>query len=203
MTESLPVPDVADAVGGTSLPPALQSPLIVDRESSVDAPTPRERETLWMEAALDAGDLASVPLAELRVLANRMFRLLDTDHPPQQAAERYAALVTEIEDRARRAAARADIREVFKDSPFNSRFELYFDGHLAAYIRYSMLGGRLTLRALVEKAGFEGRGLGVVLMRRAMLNAHKRRLSVVPGCPSAQAFLEQNPQYRTLARTSD
>jgi predicted GNAT family acetyltransferase len=132
-----------------------------------------------------------------------MFRLLDTDGPPLLATERYAALVDEIEDRARRVAFRASPREVFKDPAFNSRFELSFDGRLAAYIRYTMVGGRLTLRALVETAGFEGQGRGRVLMRRAMLNAHKRRFSVVPGCAPAEAFLERNPQYRTLARTAD
>lgn len=57
-------------------------------------------------------------------------------------------------------------------------------------------------RALVETAGFEGQGLGRVLMRRAMLSAHKRRLSVVPGCAPAEAFLERNPQYRTLVPTA-
>ena len=185
--------------------PTLTEPPLTGSFSgpSPEAPTTREREAQWMEAALDAGDLKAVPPAELRILANRMFRLLDTDGPPPQAAERYAALVEEIEDRSRRIATRTASREVFTDSGFNSRFELYSDGHLAAYLRYSMLDGRLTLRALVEKAGFEGRGLGRVLIRGAMLNAHRRRLSVVPGCASAQAFLEQNPQYRTLARTTD
>jgi predicted GNAT family acetyltransferase len=204
MTESFPVPDVTDTIGRASFPSAPEPLIAAGPGSFPEAPpTTRQREIQWMEAALDTGDLTAVPLAELRILANRMFRLLDTDHPPLQAGERYAALVAEIEDRSSRAAAGTDVREVFKDSAFNSRFELYFDGRLAAYIRYSMLGGSLTLRALVEKTGFEGRGLGGVIMRRAMLNAHKRRLSVVPGCPSAEAFLEQNPQYRTLARTTD
>ncbi|WDF33032.1 N-acetyltransferase [Arthrobacter agilis] len=171
--------------------------------SSAAPLTKREREAQWMSAALDMPDLTAVSLADLRVLANRMFRILDSDRPPLQASERYAAAIDEIEDRSRRIAARGDgpgLREVFKDSGFTSRFELYFDGSLAAYLRYSMLGGQLTLRALVEKPGFEGRGLGRVLLRHAMLNAHKRRLSVVPGCAPAQAFIEQNPQYRLLAR---
>lgn len=209
MTEPSTVPDVTSTTGGTSLhsvsglihTDTIPAP---DRGPSTDVPlTKREREAQWMGAALETPDLSAVPLAELRVLANRMFRMLDSDHPPLQAGERYAAAVEEIEERSRRIAARGEaggIREVFKDSGFNSRFELYFDGSLAAYIRYSMLGGQLTLRALVEKPGFEDRGLGPVLMRHAMLNAHKRRLSVVAGCPSAQAFVEQNPQYRTLAR---
>lgn len=176
---------------------------LVDSESQVVPPTQREREAQWMEDALGDTDLTCVSLVDLRVIANRMFRLLDADFPPLHASERYSAAVAEIEARAARVASRGTGRpgrEVFKDSMFNSRFELYYDGSLAAYIRYSMLGGQLTLRALIEKPGFERRGLGPVLLHHAMLNAHKRRLSVVPGCSPAQQFLEQNPQYRTLAR---
>lgn len=206
MTELLIDPDTACTTGGLPVSPPADHPVAgfdPDPGTSADVPpTKREREAQWMEAALDATDLTSVPLAELRVLANRMFRLLDSEHPPMHASDRYSAAVSEIESRARRSAAPGGpgSRDVFKDSPYNSRFELYLDGSLAAYIKYSLLGGHLTLRAVVELPGFEGRGLERVLMRRAMLNAHKRRLTVVPACASAYTFLDRNPQYRTLAR---
>lgn len=166
-------------------------------------PTKREREALSMASVLDGGDLAVVPLAELRVLANAMFRSLDTDAPPRWASERYGAVVDEIERRMGRIAAQrgASVRRVFRDSPVGSRFELYFDGYLAAYLRYSIRAGRLTLRAVVENAGFEGRGLERVLMRGAMLDAHRRRIDVIPGCAPAREFLERNPQYLALARS--
>jgi predicted GNAT family acetyltransferase len=166
-------------------------------------PTKREREAGWMRSALGLQDLTQVPIEELRVVANRMFRLLDTDRPPLDAEERYIAVVAEIEARMRQLPAPSPVqkyRPVFKDSAFGSRFELFLDGSLAAYIRYALVGSQLTLRVFVESSGFEGRGLAPVLMRYAMLHAHKRRLGVIPGCTAAQAFLEQNPQYRTLAR---
>ena len=166
-------------------------------------PTKREREAAWMRAALEVQDLTEMPIEELRVLADRMFRLLDSARPPLDADERYTAAVTEIEARARQQAARTlgdRHRQVFKDSAFGSRLELFLDGSLAAYIRYTLVGSRLTLRIFVESPGFEGRGLAPVLMRHAMLHAHKRRLSVIPGCAAAHTFLEQNPQYRALAR---
>ena len=158
-----------------------------------------------MQAALEASDLTSVPTAELRVVANRMYLLMDADRPPHGAAERYEAVIDEIETRiaqARRPGAAARSREVFKDSAYNSRFELYCDGMLAAYIRYSIQKGELVLRTLVEKPEFEGRGLWQGLVREAMLNAHKRRLSVRPGCPAAHAFLHQHPQYLALTRSA-
>lgn len=203
MTELSTAPTVASPGSGPGLHVVPDSPASLESDPAVVAPpTKREREALWMGEALDAFDLSAMSLADLRVMANRMFRLLDADRPPLQAGERYQAAVAEIRSRARRVAARggAPSREVFNDSPCTSRFELFIDGSLAAYLRYSMLGGQLTLRALVEKPGFEDRGLGRVLLRRAMLNAHKRRLAVVAGCASARAFLEQNPQYLTLAR---
>ena len=206
MTESPTGPDVTSATGGIAvhaLPPGPALP----EDPAADAvvpPTKREREAQWMEDAT-ASDVGTASLADLRGLANRMFRLLDTAFPPEQAVERYAAAVGEIERRARRVAVRGDTaitREVFKDSAFGSRFELFVDGGLAAYLDYSMLGGRLTLQALVEMPGFEQRGVGRLLMRRAVLSAHRRRLDLVAGCAAARDFLRQNPQYLTLGRTS-
>ncbi len=199
------LPDASGMTGSPSLHAVPEPTIPRDEDSTFDAPpTKRERETQWMESALDAFDLTVVPLADLRTMANQMFRLLDSSSPPLRAGERYAAAVAEIEDRSRHMAAgggAAPPRQVFTDSAMSARFELFMDGCLAAYVRYSLLDGRLTLRALVEKPGFEGRGLGWALMRQAMLNAHKRRLDVVPGCIAARAFLEHNPQYRMLARS--
>lgn len=193
------LPDLADQ-GSESA--ALER---VDAESPSAPPTKREREAEWMRLALEIRDMSELPMSDLRVLADRMFRLLDSDHPPFNADERYAAAVAEIKDRSRQRSAQgpaAARREVFKDSAFGSRFELFLDGRLAAYLRYALVGGQLTLRVFVEMPGFEGSGLGPVLMRHAMLHAHKRRLSVVPGCEAALTFLSRNPQYRALARVT-
>ncbi|WP_043441551.1 GNAT family N-acetyltransferase [Arthrobacter sp. L77] len=206
MTEPSTVSDITSAADGPALHILPTLPTVADGPDPdvVVPPTKREREAHWMEdaAALDVGTASP---ADLRGLANRMFRLLDAAFPPDQAGERYAAAVGEIERRARRVAAHPDTtisRGVVKDSAFGSRFELFVDGGLAAYLEYSMLGGQLTLRALVGMPGCEQRGLGRVLMRHAVLSAHKRRLDLVAGCEAARLFLQQNPQYRTLARTS-
>jgi predicted GNAT family acetyltransferase len=166
-------------------------------------PTNRERDTEWVDAALDVVELTGVPMAELRIMANRMYRLMDTDRPPRWAGERYEAVVEEIESRSERTrrSGAAPSRQVFKDSAYNSRFEVYRDGLLAAYIRYSLHKGEMTLLTLVEKSEFEGSGLWQNLIRQAMLNAHKRRLNVIPGCPAAHAFLQQYPQYLALTRS--
>jgi predicted GNAT family acetyltransferase len=178
-------------------------PALLPASSDDAPPTQREREALSMASVLDGGDPALVPLAELRILANATFRSLDSDAPPRWALERYGAVVDEIERRMRRIATQrgAPARGVFRDSPVGSRFELYFDGCLVAYLRYSIRAGRLTLRAVVENPGFEGKGLGRVLIRGAMLDAHRRRIDVITECVPAQEFLQRNPQYLALARS--
>lgn len=206
MTEPSTVPVATGVPGDAALRAVAPGQARTDDPAgdAVAPPTKREREQQWLAHAT-ALDIGTASLDDLRTLANRMFRLLDDAFPPEQARERYAAAVGEIERRARRAEARAATpasREVFKDSAFASRFELFVDGSLAAYLEYSMVGGLLTLRALVEMPGFERRGLGRVLMGRAVLSAHKRRLDLVAGCTAARLFLQQNPRYRALARTS-
>ncbi|MHA7284052.1 GNAT family N-acetyltransferase [Arthrobacter sp. TMS2-4] len=205
MTEPSTVPEAAGAArdpGLRDLPPG-QAGTDAPGVDAVVPPMQRGREAQWLADA-EALDVGTASLADLRSLATRMFRLLDDAFPPEQARERYAAAVGEIERRARRAAARADTpvsREVFKDSAFASRFELFVDGRLAAYLEYSLVDGRLTLRAVVEVPGFERRGLDQALLGRAVLSAHKRRLDLVAGCTAARLFLQQNPRYRALART--
>lgn len=204
MTEPSPGAAVTGTAGGGALH-ALPSEPAFTGDPGVDAvvpPTKREREAQWLADA--AGfDVGTATLAELRGLADRMFRLVDDAFPPDQARERYAAAVGEIERRARRDARTGTSvsREVFKDSVLGSRFELFVDGGLAAYLEYALAGGRLTLQALVELPGSERRGLGGALVRHAVLSAHKRRLDLVAGCSAARRFLQENPQYRTLART--
>ncbi|TKV26131.1 N-acetyltransferase [Arthrobacter sp. NamB2] len=131
-----------------------------------------------------------------------MYRLLDTEHPPVYAKERYSSFAEELDKRSA-AIAEQDApsagRPVFADSRFSSRFELFLDGWLAAFVKYSMSGDRLRLIELIEKIGFEGRGFDRVLLRRIMVDAHKRRLSIVPDCPAAAAFLFENPQYTAFA----
>ncbi|THJ68532.1 N-acetyltransferase [Arthrobacter echini] len=200
MTEPVIVLDTAtaDVQADQELTPAH----LENTSPATVPPTRREREAQWLACAVRAEDLTAMSLADLRIMATRMFRLLDTDDPPIKAHERYLAAVEEIEARVRREPEVDDGRDrtVFKDSAFTSRFELYLDGYLTTYLRYLIVGGQLTLRSLVEKPGFEDKGFDRLLVRHALLNAHRRRLSVVAACPEAQTFLEQNPQYRTLAR---
>lgn len=144
--------------------------------------------------------VADLPTRQVRILINQTYRLLDSDHPPAGTAQQYALLAEELEARAERAArpmpGRA--REAFRDAPLYRRFELIIDGTVAAYLRYDLVGGRLFLLDAVVKAGHYTEGIDRTLMHHVLLNAHKRRLRVIPRSVVARRFLAENPRYQAL-----
>jgi predicted GNAT family acetyltransferase len=173
-----------------------------DKQAADTGSTRQERDLAALEDALASESFESLSTRELRVLANAMYRLTDSDHPPTGASERYDSIIDELEHRIQHAGERDPFRyqkESFRDNAMRSRFELYVDGRIAAYLKYSMHGGQINLVDGAEHVGFRDQGLDMTLMRNVMLNAHKRRLSIVPQCPMAFSFLADNPQYRTLA----
>lgn len=185
-----------------------QFPQIVDRPTagqSEAAPAVDDRRAHL--TALPAGgpdfptDLAAAPTRQLRTLCNRTFQLLDTEHPAPETRERYGALVEELERRELQAERRGqvdDAREKFRDNALFSRFELYRNGVMAGYVQYEMRGGSVLLLHAVIDPKFRRLGLEPVLMQAVLLNAHRRRLAVVPYCREAQDFLAEHPQFLAL-----
>lgn len=161
---------------------------------------PAQLPTVPRGADPDPGDLAGTPTRQLRMLCNRTYQLLDLDRPSPETRGRYDALVEELgrrEGRAERVGA-DDVRETFRDNALSSRFELYRNGAMAGYVQYEMRGGAILLRNAVIDPKFRRLGLDPVLMQAVLLNAHRRRLAVVPACPQAQAFLAAHPQFLPL-----
>lgn len=151
---------------------------------------------------LPVQDLTAVPTRQLRIMANQTYRLIDSDYPPAGAVERYQSIVELLEHRARQATERGPAlqpRETFRDNLLYRRFELFVDGRLAAYLKYSMNGGQVNLLDGVEQTGFRDQGFDATLMRHVLLNVHKRRLNVMPQCPMALSFLADHPEFRSLA----
>ena len=146
-----------------------------------------------------------MPTRQLRVLVNQAYRLMDLDYPPTGAVDRYEMIVDELECRAEQATERGSahqLKETFRDNPLYCRFELFIDGTLAAYMRYTMNGGQVILLDGVEQPEFRDQGFDGTLMRHLVLNVHKRRLNLVPQCSMAFSFLADNPQYRVLTAQS-
>ena len=151
-------------------------------------------------------DLAGVSTRELRILSNQLYRLLDTDFPPFGVQEDYECVVEALVERSNRAIRQNEtetdqLREKFRDNAVSSRFELFHDGAMVGYVKYDMRAGRVRLLETVVGPSYQRAGLEPVLVRRALLDIHRRRLAPVPYCRHAQAFLAHNPQFQAMIPT--
>ncbi|MUK00492.1 hypothetical protein GM708_00240 [Vibrio cholerae] len=146
-------------------------------------------------------DLSVVSTRQLRVLCNQVYRVLDRDFPPMEALHRYELLVEEIEQREVQAETRAApvrVRSGFRDNSLFSRFELFSDGTMVGHVKYEMKGAHAVLIQAVVDPRFDAVDVEPALIRQVLLNAHRRRIAVVPYCPRVREFLAEFPQYRTL-----
>lgn len=142
-----------------------------------------------------------IPTHQLRALCNSIFRNLDADQPVREARERYERVCEELDRRKRTAESRGKpdgVPEKIRDNPLFARFELHRDGVMAAYLQYELRGGEMRLLHTVVHPRFPRLELEPVLLRAVLLNAHRRRLAVVPCCPDAQRFLRENPGFLSL-----
>ncbi|WDF33098.1 N-acetyltransferase [Arthrobacter agilis] len=162
---------------------------------AVPHPAPRAEEADFPE------DLAVVSTRQLRVLCNQTYRQLDRDFPPMEAIHQYEQLVEEIERREVQAEARTEpvrTRSGFRDNALFSRFELFSDGTMVGHVKYEMKGSHAVLVQAVVDPRFDAVDVEPALIRQVFLNAHRRRLAVVPYCPRVREFLAEFPQYRSL-----
>ena len=151
-------------------------------------------------------NLAAVSTRELRILSNQLYRALDSDFPPFGVQEDYESVVEALVERATRAVRPNEtesdqLREKFRDNTVSSRFELFHDGAMVGYVKYDMRAGRVRLLETVVGPSYQRAGREPVLVRRALLDIHRRRLAPVPYCRHAQAFLAHNPQFQAMIPT--
>ncbi|WP_434994774.1 GNAT family N-acetyltransferase [Arthrobacter sp. Ld5] len=146
-------------------------------------------------------DLTVVSNRQLRVLCNQTYRMLDRDFPAMEAVFHYELLTEEIERREVQAETRSEptkARGGFRDNTLFSRFELFSDGIMVGHVKYEMKGSYAVLIQAVVDPQFDPADVEPALIRRVLLNAHQRRIAVVPYCPRVREFLREFPQYRAL-----
>lgn len=133
------------------------------------------------------------------IMVNPEHSRMDTNYPLASTTSPSTKLV---HDSNHRYAVKRDpaspSKETFHDNPLHGRFELFIDGKLAAFMKYKMNGGQLILLGGTEQPAFRDQGTDTTLMRHVVLNAHRRRVSLLPQCPMALTFLADHPQYRFL-----
>ncbi|RJT75128.1 hypothetical protein D6T63_18265 [Arthrobacter cheniae] len=149
-------------------------------------------------------DLSAESIRDLRALATRLYKELDTEAPPFGTYEDYLSVSEELDRRAAPAVRLVPGSRPmgFRDNVVRSRFELFDDGEVVGSIAYTLRSGRLTLRNTVLAPDYEEQDSAFALIRGTLLNAHRRRLAVVPYCPRIQTFLDAHPHFKPLVSNS-
>lgn len=87
---------------------------------------------------------------------------------------------------------------VIRDNYDASRFDAYVEGEVAASLRYKIQDGEMWLLEIEEDRWHRGLGLGEALVRRALVEAHRRRLRVLPFCQEARQQVFGHPVFLRL-----
>jgi predicted GNAT family acetyltransferase len=86
-----------------------------------------------------------------------------------------------------------------RNNPTEYRYELWADGELAGYAKYSLGCGLITFVHTEIFESYEGMGLGSRLARAALDDARARGLVVVAFCPFIAGYIERHlDEYRDL-----
>ena len=88
--------------------------------------------------------------------------------------------------------------QVIRDNYGASRFDAYVDGEVAASLQYKIQDGEMWLLEIEEDRWHRGLGLGEPLVRRALAEAHRRRLRVLPFCSEARQQVFGHPVFLQL-----
>lgn len=79
-----------------------------------------------------------------------------------------------------------------------SRFEIHVGGRLAGFTVYRIEPGTITFTHTEIDKGYEGKGLGSILVQGALDAARARRLAVLPQCPFVRGWIQRHPDYVNL-----
>ncbi|MEU6410179.1 GNAT family N-acetyltransferase [Microbispora sp. NPDC046933] len=84
------------------------------------------------------------------------------------------------------------------DNAAASRYEILLDGAVAGFAQYRLRGGSMVFPHTEIRDEFEGRGLGSMLVGRALDGARAAGLRVVPLCSFVAWYIQKHPEYRDL-----
>ncbi|MBF4462956.1 MULTISPECIES: GNAT family N-acetyltransferase [unclassified Rathayibacter] len=87
-----------------------------------------------------------------------------------------------------------------RDVPERSRFEIEVGGTAAGFAAYVRHDDEVVLTHTVIDEGWEGRGLGGVLARAAVLAITEAGGTVVPRCPFIASWLRKHPDVPARVR---
>lgn len=85
-----------------------------------------------------------------------------------------------------------------RDNRERTRYELLVDGEVAAFVQYSMRGGRLLLLHTEVDKSHQGEGLASTLIRGVLDDVRLRGIPLVPICSFVDRFIQKHPDYDDL-----
>lgn len=89
------------------------------------------------------------------------------------------------------------------DNPARHRYEITAGGDLAGFAVYYLEKQRIVFIHTEVAIAYEGRGLGSILVRRALDDVRGRGLRVVPACPFFARYIRIHPEYQDLVQDGD
>lgn len=85
----------------------------------------------------------------------------------------------------------------FVDQTDKKRYELHFEDAVA-FIDYIIAKGTIYLTHTEVPKGYEGKGIGSIIVKKALEDVKMRELKLVPLCPFVALYLKKNPEWKTL-----
>jgi len=91
-----------------------------------------------------------------------------------------------------------------RDNPTESRYEVYDDEQLAGFTVYKLTERQIAFTHTEVAPAFGGRGLAKQLVTKALDDARRRSLAVLPFCPYVRKVIAENPgAYLDLVPETD
>ena len=76
-----------------------------------------------------------------------------------------------------------------------NRFEMHINGHVA-FIEYSRASENLFILSHTEvPPALEGRGIGKMLVEKALAYIEEQQWKIVPLCPFVHAYIKRHPEW--------
>ena len=129
--------------------------------------------------------------------------LPDLSSPAGNTPAPEPAGIAKTRDRAqRRTAAKASkaalTNATVQNNRLHSRFELFVDGSVAAYLQYEMHGGELWALRIIVSPAYRQRTAETLLIEELLADARRSRIALLPYCPQTRAYVADHPEYLPL-----
>lgn len=100
-------------------------------------------------------------------------------------------------------ASSTNLRTAVRDNMKLSRFELYVDGDNIGHLQYETRQGQIWLLHTTIEQRFKRSRLDNYFIGNVLENLHRRRLAVMPFCPTVRGYLAGHPEWATLIPASE